>query len=110
MFVLYDVIAETTSDSTPLKSNDVLLELYLNDTFKIKKVVSGSTITGVIDATVYFAKSATRVDFSDAVKFNPVVATIEINTLPYSAALTTPRLESYEPFSPPNTCTDCAFA
>ena len=110
MFVSYDVIAETTSDSTSLKADVVLLESYLNCTFKIIKVVSGSIITGVIDATVYLERSDTSCLFSDEVKFNPVVAIIEINTLPYSAVLTTPRLESNEPFSPPNTCTDCAFA
>ena len=49
----------------------------MNVTLRIMKVVSGSTITGVTDATLNFAKSLTSCDFCASDKFNPVVLLIE---------------------------------
>ena len=63
-------------------------------TFKIKKVVSGSTITGVIEATLYGANAVTKLLFCTDVRFSPVVDLIEINTLPYSGLDDTPVLVS----------------
>ena len=71
--------------------------------FKISLVVCGSTITGVIDATVKGARLEIRVDFSVAVKSLPVVDLIEMKTFPYSGVLIAPRLVSNEPDSPPKT-------
>ena len=83
----------------------VALESYLNIEFKIKKVIAGSTMTGVVEATVNGAKSLTSCVFSLVVKLSPVLDLIEIKTLPYSGVDTTPRLVSNDPLSPPNTCT-----
>ena len=97
----------TVSNSSTAKV--VTLESYLNVVFKIRNTVSASTMTGVIDITLYLPKSVTNWDFSVAVSAKPVVVLIAIKTLPYSGVLTTPRLESNEPLSPPNTWIDCAF-
>ena len=83
----------------------VALESYLNVEFKIKKVIAGSTMTGVVEATVNGAKSLTSCVFSLVVKLSPVLDLIDIKTLPYSGVDTTPRLVSNDPLSPPNTCT-----
>ena len=95
------------SNSEPV--DVVALESNLNIVWKIKEVVVGSTITGVVDATVKGAKSLTSWDFYPDVKLSPVVDLMEIKTLPYSAVLTTPRLGSNEPLSPPNTDTACVL-
>ena len=63
-------------------------------TFKIKKVVSGSTTTGVIEATLNGANAVTKLLFCTVVKFSPVVDLIEIKTLPYSGLDDTPVLVS----------------
>ena len=84
--------------------------MYLNFVTNIKNVVSGSTTTGVIDATLYLPNCVSIDDFSEDVKLFPVVVLTEIKTLPYSGVLTTPKLESNDPFSPPHTCTDSVFA
>ena len=73
------------------------------------KVVSGSTITGVIDATLNFAKSFTSCDFCAADKLSPVVLLIDMKTLPYSGTDYTPSDGSKLPSSPPNTETACVF-
>ena len=70
----------------------VLLESNLKVTFKMSLVVCGSTITGVMDATVNGAKFAIRLVFSAAVKLLPVVDLIDIKTFPYSGVLTATRL------------------
>ena len=59
-------------------------------TFRIILVVSESTITGVIEATLYGAKAATRFDFWTDVKFFPVVDLTDIKTFPYSGVDETP--------------------
>ena len=74
------------------------------------KVVSGFTITGVIDVTLNFPKSFTSCVFSVSVRFCPVVLLIEMNTLPYSGTEVTPVAGSYPPSSPPHTDTACVFA
>ena len=56
----------------------VALESYLNVEFKIKKVIAGSTMTGVVEATVNGAKSLTSCVFSLVVKLSPVLDLIEI--------------------------------
>ena len=81
----------------------VLLESNLNEIFRMSRVVCGSTMTGVIDATVKGARLETRVDFSVAVRSLPVVDLIHMKTFPYSGELTAPRLVSKEPDSPPKT-------
>ena len=48
-------------------------------------------------------------DFSVSVNRLPVVDSIAMNTFPYSGVLTTPRLVSNEPPSPPKTETDFVF-
>ena len=72
----------------------VLLESYLNVVFNISFVVSGSTTTGVMPATLYVARPVTISFFSCFVSICPVVDLIEIKTLPYSLVSTTPRLVS----------------
>ena len=72
-------------------------------------MVCVSTITGVIDATVKGLSSVINVDFSVSVRLLPVVDSIAMNTFPYSGVLTTPRLVSNEPPSPPKTETDFVF-
>ena len=81
----------------------------MNFTERIKLRVSGSTITGDTDATLYLSKSVTSFVFSVAVKLLPLVDLIEIKTLPYCAVSTTPREVSYEPSSPPQTVTLFVF-
>ena len=78
--------------------------------FSIIKVVSGFTITGVIDVTLNFPKSFTSCVFSVSVRFCPVVLLIEMNTLPYSGTEVTPVAGSNPPSSPPQTDTACVFA
>ena len=53
--------------------NVVAFLLYCAVTFKIIFVVSASTITGVVDATLNGARAETRFDFCTEVKFSPVV-------------------------------------
>ena len=73
------------------------------------KVVSGSTITGVTDATLNGANAVTKLLFCTVVRFCPVVDLIEINTLPYSGLDDTPVLVSKLPSSPPQTETACVL-
>ena len=80
-------------------------ESYWNDVFNIMKVVSGFTITGVMDVTLNFPKSFTSCVFSVSVRFCPVVLLIEMNTLPYSGTEVTPVAGSNPPSSPPHTDT-----
>ena len=47
---------------------------------KIKKVVSGSTTTGVIDATLKEFKSLTKFSFCEVVRLIPVVLLTDIKT------------------------------
>ena len=56
----------------------------LNLTFDviIKSVVSGSSITGVTEATEYFFKSFTILSFVASVRFEPLFGKIERYTLP----------------------------
>ena len=84
-------------------------ELNLASTSKIRNSVSGSTITGVIEATVNGARLLTNVLFSESVKLFPVVDLTDINTFPYSGVLTTPTVSSKEPVSPPKIDTACVF-
>ena len=101
VLALYDLRSVITFAANELVVSVVLLESNLKEIFKISLVVCGSTITGVIDATVKGARFATSVDFSVAVKLLPVVDLIDIKTFPYSGVLIAPRLVSYEPVSPP---------
>ena len=57
-------------------------------------MVSGSTITGVIDATLKDAKSFSKFSFCDVVRLIPVVLFTDIKTLPYSGTELTPVLVS----------------
>ena len=61
--------------------SEVRLELNLADTSSIRNTVSGSTITGVIEATVNGARSVTSLIFCEAVKLVPVVDLIDMKTL-----------------------------
>ena len=85
------------------------VESYWKLVFKIKKVVSGSTITGVTDATLNGANAVTKLLFCSVVRFSPVVDLIDIKTLPYSGLDDTPVLVSKLPSSPPHTETACVF-
>ena len=67
-----------TSDTRVFLSLVVLLESYLKFTSKIRYTISGSIITGVIEATLYFCKFETSKDFCASVKLFPVVDLIEI--------------------------------
>lgn len=87
----------------------VALESNLTWEFNLINVVSGSTISGVIDAIVYGFKSFTNCVFWVEVKFAPVVDFTEIKTLPYSGVDDTPVDGSKEPSSPPKTETACVF-
>ena len=73
------------------------------------KVVSGSTITGVTDATLNFPKSLTSCDFCASDRLSPVELLIDIKTLPYSGTDYTPVDGSKLPSSPPKTETACVF-
>jgi hypothetical protein len=81
----------------------VIKELNLKLAVKNKYIKSGSTTTGVIDATVYGANEETKLVFSSVVRLVPRLFLTDIKTFPYSGVSTTPRLESKDPFSPPNT-------
>ena len=96
-------------DASDVTVSVVLLESNWKLTFNIRFVVCGSTITGVMDATVKGLSAVIKVDFSVAVRLLPVVDSIATNTFPYSGVLTTPRLVSNEPPSPPKTETDLVF-
>ena len=76
---------------------------------KIINVVSGSTMTGVIDATLYGFKSLTKFSFCDVVRFKLVVLFTDMKTLPYSGVELTPVLVSKLPSYPPHTDTACVL-
>ena len=57
---------------------------YLNDVLRVMKVVSGSMIAGLTEATAYCLRLVTILAFVDSVKVVPDFALIEIKTLPYS--------------------------
>ena len=82
---------------------DVLLVSKVKLTLRIKFRISGSTITGVIEATVYFFKLDTRDFFSLSDRTLPELVFTEINTLPYSGSSVAPVLVLKEPVSPLNT-------
>ena len=73
-----------------LLSSVVAFESYWNETPRIKKVVSASTITGVTDATLNGAKSFTSWFFCVVDKFCPVLFLIDMKTFPYSGVDDTP--------------------
>ena len=50
----------------------------LIELLKIILVISGSTITGVTEATEYFLRSVTILLFVDSVRLEPLVGKIEI--------------------------------
>ena len=60
----------------------------------MREVVSASTTTGVIDATLYGASADSKFVFCTEVRSTPVVDLIEINTFPYSGVSLTPVLVS----------------
>ena len=95
------------SKSGPTKT--VLVESNINVVPRIKKVVSGSTITGVIEATVNGPKDLTKDVFCSEVRFCPVLDLIDIKTFPYDGVDVTPKDESKLPSSPPHTETACVF-
>ena len=94
-----------------IEVGDSFVREELNCAFisNIRKSVSGSTIIGVIEATVNGARSFTRFLFSKSVRLFPVVDLIDMKTFPYSGVLTTPSVSSKEPFSPPKIETACVF-
>ena len=71
----------------------------MNVTPNIINVVSGSTMTGVIDATLNAFKSLTKFSFCVVVRLIPVVLFTDIKTLPYSGVELTPVLVSKLPSS-----------
>ena len=83
-----------TKEAISVDELDVDDESYCTVDFNIRLVVSVSTITGVIDATLYGLTADTKVDYCTEVKFCPVVDLIEIKTLPYSGLELTTVLES----------------
>ena len=87
----------------------VELESYWKLTPNIINVVSASTITGVIDATLNLLKSLTSCVFCVSDKSKPVLLFIEIKTFPYSGVDETPLETSKLPSSPPHTDTACVF-
>ena len=60
----------------------VALESYLKVVSKIIKVVSGSIITGVTEATANDLRLCTKLTLVTSVKLEPDFALIEIYTLP----------------------------
>ena len=98
-----------TNDAIEFGVSVVREELNCAFTSNMRKSVSGSTITGVIDATVNEARLFTRVVFSESVRLLPVVDLMDIKTFPYSGVDTTPTVSSKEPFSPPKIDTACVF-
>ena len=64
---MYFVIAVRILVSNSDGDKVVVFLLYWAVIFKIIFVVSASTITGVVDATLYGAKARTRFDFCTAV-------------------------------------------
>ena len=89
--------------------NVVRLELNCAETSNIRNNVSGSTITGVIEATVNGARSRTNRSFSTWGIKLPVVDLIDIKTFPNSWTELTPNTGSKEPVSPPKIDTDCVL-
>jgi hypothetical protein len=89
--------------------SEVRLELNLADTFSIRNNVSGSTTTGVIEATVNGPRSVTNRAFCEAVKLVPVVDLIDMKTFPNSCTELTPVTGLKEPLSPPQIDTACVF-
>ena len=55
-----------------------MLELYLKLVVRVKKVVSGSIITGVTEATAYYLRLCTILVFVAVVKLLPDFALTEI--------------------------------
>ena len=78
----------------------VVCSLYL--TFEVSKilVVSGSTISGLIDTTLYFFNCVLILSFVEVVKVEPEIGLIAILTTPYCGVSSS---------SPPHALTDCAF-
>ena len=99
------VIVDLTNVSSSSLDLVVAVESKLKVVFKIKVVVSGSTITGVIEATLNGERAETKLLFCVDVKSCPVVVLIEMKTLPYSGFADTPVLVSKLPSSPPQTDT-----
>ena len=87
----------------------VRLELNLAETSNTRNIVSGSTITGVIEATVNGDKSWTNRSFSAWGLRLPVVVLIDMKPFPNYWVETTPNDESKEPLSPPKTETAWVF-
>ena len=71
-------------------------------TFEVNKilVVSGSTISGLTDTTLYFFNWFLIVSFVDVVSVEPEIGLIAILTTPYWGVSSS---------SPPQALTDCAF-
>ena len=78
----------------------VLLASYLIVDVNRIDVISGSTITGVTEATLYFFKSFTISDFVWLVNVEPEAALIPILTIPYLGVSSS---------SPPHALTDNAL-
>ena len=72
-------------------------------TFEVNKilVVSGSTISGLTDTTLYFFNWFLIVSFVDVVSVEPEIGLIAILTTPYCGVSSS---------SPPHALTDWAFA
>ena len=67
----------------------VAFSSYLAVVVNNKEVISGSTITGVTEATLYFFKSFTKSDLVCSVKVAPEAALIPILTTPYLSGFST---------------------
>ena len=91
------MIVFVTSVSIVAADLTVDLESNLIATAKRSLVVSGSTITGVIEATVNGPKDLTKDVFCSEVRFCPVLDLIDIKTFPYDGVDVTPKDESKLP-------------
>ena len=90
----------TTSDFKVAEDFEVTLLLYFIFDVNNIDVVSGSTITGLTDATLYGFKDVTIFAFVVSVNVEPDAALIAIFTTPYTGVSSS---------SPPQALTDIAL-